>query len=45
MLDKLRCFFGFHDWSMYRGYNGAPHHSAHCQREGCEAKPYALNER
>lgn len=36
MLDKLKCFFGFHAWSMTRGFYGTPHHTAVCLR--CEKK-------
>ena len=40
MFGKLKCLFGFHEWTMERGYEGAPHHTAVCKRCGIKPKEY-----
>lgn len=37
--DKLKCRFGFHEWTMTRGYD-EPHHTAVCKRCGAKPKEY-----
>lgn len=38
MKNKILCFFGFHDWSQYRGYyKEHVADGAHCLRPNCEA--------
>lgn len=27
---RVKCLLGWHEWSMTRGYNGAPHKTAVC---------------
>lgn len=41
-MMNLICKIIGHDWSMYRGYHGHPHHTAICKR--CKAKPKGVSD-
>lgn len=30
LILKLKQLLCFHEWSLYQGYEGKPHHTAHC---------------
>ncbi len=40
---RLGCLFGNHEWTMTRGFEGRPHHTAVCNK--CGRSPKEYNER
>lgn len=37
---RLGCLFGNHSWTMTRGFEGRPHHTAVCSKCGISPKEY-----